>query len=153
MLEKLKGGVTGWKPSALVEMDPRCFNHWPWNQKTDLECPQDVAHSEVYHEFFINEKEITVRIPKCLEGFVWTGFRFVTNEKDQITWYPLSIILPLGADVEPLVHTIFIEYGRWNILPIAFTPNFITVHGEPILKLHLSSQLSGKIELLAQKLE
>ena len=70
-------------------MDPRAFYHWPWNQKGELECPQDLAHSEIYHEFFVNKKDVVVEIPRCLDGFVWTGLRFVTRDTDDITWYPL----------------------------------------------------------------
>jgi hypothetical protein len=52
----------------------------------------------------------------------------------------------------PLLHTIFVQYGEWNILPIKFTPQFIELVGKPVLKLQFSSEVSGKIELLAQKL-
>ena len=130
-------------------MDPRAFYHWPWNQKGELECPQDLAHSEIYHEFFVNKKDVVVEIPRCLDGFVWTGLRFVTRDTDDITWYPLGIIVPHN---EILLHTIFVQYGKWNIIPISFTPEYIDVVGHPTLKLQFPKELSGKIELLAQKL-
>lgn len=132
-------------------MDPRCLSHWPWNQKAEAECPQDIAHSEIYFEFFTNHKNITVEIPKCLEGFIWTGVRFTTHEPDTLMWYPLGIVVPMEKDA--LIHKIFIQYGEWNILPIKFTPNFIEAMGKPVLKLQFPSEVSGKIELLAQRLE
>jgi len=131
-------------------MDPRCLNHWPWNQRAEVDCPQDIAHSELYHEFFVKQNTVVVEIPKCLEGFVWTGVRFTTHEPDSIMWYPLGIIIP--RETEPLLHTIFIQYGTWNILPIEFTPQFIEVMGKPVLKLQFPSEVSGKFELIAQKL-
>lgn len=134
-------------------MDPRCFSHWPWNQKCDTECPQDIAHSEIYHEFFTNKDSVVVEVPKCLEGFVWTGVRFTTREPDVIKWYPLGIVLPPGSEAEKvLLHTIFIQYGEWNILPIEFGPHYIELLGKPLLKFQFPSNTSGKIELLAQKL-
>jgi hypothetical protein len=134
-------------------MDPRCFSHWPWNQKCDTECPQDIAHSEIYHEFFTNKDSVVVEVPKCLEGFVWTGVRFTTREPDAIKWYPLGIVLPPGSDAEKvLLHTIFIQYGEWNIIPIEFGPHYIELLGKPLLKFQFPSNTSGKIELLAQKL-
>lgn len=133
-------------------MDPRCFSHWPWNQKCDTECPQDIAHSEIYHEFFVKKDSVIVQIPKCMNGFVWTGVRFSTSEPDELRWYPLGIVLPMNI-TEPLLHTIFIQYGRWNILPVEFTPEFIQHFGPPLLKFQFPSETTGKIELLAQKLE
>ena len=132
-------------------MDPRCLAHWPWNQKAESDCPQDIAHSEIYFEFFTNNKTITVEVPKCLEGFVWTGVRFTTHEPDTLMWYPLGIVVPMEKDA--LIHKIFVQYGEWNILPIKFTPNFIEAMGKPVLKLQFPSEVSGKIELLAQRLE
>ena len=94
-----------------------------------------------------------MEIPKCLPGFVWTGVRFTTSEPDTITWYPLGIVLPLSGSDSPLLHTIFIKYGEWNIIPIKFTPDYIELLGKPILKFQFPSAATGKIELLAQKLE
>jgi hypothetical protein len=131
-------------------MDPRCLDHWPWNQKCDTACPQDIAHSEIYHEFFIEKKEVVIEIPKCLDGFIWTGIRFTTREPDTIQWYPLAMVSP--REEGPLIHTIFVQYGEWNILPIRYTPEFIEALGKPVLKLQFPSEASGKIELLAQKL-
>jgi len=131
-------------------MDPRCLNHWPWNQKCDTECPQDIAHSEIYHQFFDNEKTVVIEVPKCLPGFIWTGVRFTTREPDTMMWYPLAMITPREAG--PLLHTIFVQYGEWNILPLRYAPEFIEVAGKPVLKLQFPLEASGKIELLAQKL-
>ncbi len=64
-------------------------------------------------------------------------------------WYPLGIRLPVGGG---LTHTIFIQYGKWNILPIAFSPEYIDVQGSPLLKLQFLTPQTGKIELLAQKI-
>ena len=134
-------------------MDPRCFSHWPWNQKCDTECPQDIAHSEIYHEFFVGKEGVVVEVPKCLEGFVWTGVRFTTSEPDTIKWYPLGIVLPPPNEEEKaLLHTIFIQYGEWNILPIEFGPEYIELFGKPLLKFQFPLDTTGKIELLAQKL-
>jgi len=133
-------------------MDPRCFSHWPWNQKCDTECPQDIAHSEIYHEFFVKKEKVVVEVPKCLPGFVWTGVRFTTSEPDTITWYPLGIVVPTPAGEKPLLHTIFIQYGEWNILPIEFGPEYIELLGKPLLKFQFPLDTTGKIELLAQKL-
>lgn len=130
-------------------MEPRCFQHWPWNQKSEAECPQDLAHSEIFSKFIRQEQTITIEIPTCLDGFVWTGIRFVTTEQDKMEWYPLGIVIPVE---EPIVHTIFVRYGTWNIIPVAFTPEFIKDHGNPVLKLEFPSAVFGKIELLAQKL-
>jgi hypothetical protein len=130
-------------------MDPRCFQHWPWNQKSESSAPQDLAHSEIFSKFFRQEQQVTVEIPKCLDGFVWTGVRVVTSEMDKLQWYPLGIVVPVD---EPIVHTIFIKYGEWNIIPAAFTPEFIEQRGSPVVKLEFPSPVSGKIELLAQKL-
>lgn len=91
-----------------------------------------------------------MEIPKCLDGFVWTGVRFTTRDPDTLMWYPLAMITP--RETGPLIHTIFIQYGEWNILPIRYTPDFIEVLGKPVLKLQFPSEASGKIELLAQKL-
>jgi hypothetical protein len=52
----------------------------------------------------------------------------------------------------PLLHTIFVQYGEWNILPLRYAPEFIEVAGKPVLKLQFPLEASGKIELLAQKL-
>jgi hypothetical protein len=130
-------------------MDPRCFKHWPWNQQPESMSAQDIAYSEIYHQFFAEKKTVIVEVPKCLDGFVWTGVRFVTREPDSLQWYPLGIVLPME---EPLLHTIFVKYGAWNILPVAFTPEYIEKHGPPILKLEFSEPVSGKFEVLAQKL-
>lgn len=130
-------------------MDPRCFKHWPWNQQAEAVSAKDIAFSEIYYEFFTETKSVTVDVPKCMEGFLWTGIRFVTREPDTLAWYPLGIIIPMEP---PLLHTIFIRYGAWNILPIAFTPEYIAKNGNPIIKLEFSEAFSGKIELLAQKL-
>jgi hypothetical protein len=143
----LKEGVIGIQVRS--RMDPRCFNHWPWNQKTESESFQDLAHSEVYSRFFIKEKEVKFDIPKCMEGFVWTGIRFVLRSGDDMEWYPLGIRIPAYGG---LTHTIFIQYGKWNILPIAFTPEYIDIQGAPSLKLQFLNEQSGKIELLAQKI-
>jgi hypothetical protein len=130
-------------------MDPLCFNHWPWNQKNESECLQDLAHSEVYSKFFLAEQEVKIDIPKCMDGFVWTGIRFVLKTPDDLEWYPLGIRIPTQGG---LTHTIFIQYGKWNILPIAFTPEFIEIKGSPVLKLQFLQPQSGKVELLAQKI-
>ncbi len=130
-------------------MDPRCFNHWPWNQKVESECLQDLAHSEVFSKFFVKEQEIKIEVPKCMDGFVWTGIRFVLSSSDELEWYPLGIRIPTHGG---LTHTIFIQYGKWNILPIAFSPEYIDTQGAPILKLQFLAPQSGKVELLAQKI-
>ncbi len=143
----MKGGVIGIQVRS--RMDPRCFNHWPWNQKNESECTQDLAHSEVYSKFFMKEQEVKFDIPKCMEGFVWTGIRFVLTSADDMEWYPLGIRVPIQGG---LTHTIFIQYGKWNILPIAFTPEYMDIQGAPSLKLQFLTQQTGKIELLAQKI-
>ncbi|NBO61464.1 MAG: hypothetical protein EBU82_10890 [Flavobacteriia bacterium] len=130
-------------------MDPRCFNHWPWNQKVESESLQDLAHSEVYSKFFVKEQEVKIEVPKCMDEFVWTGIRFVLSSPDELEWYPLGIRIPTHGG---LTHTIFIQYGKWNILPIAFSPEYIDIQGAPILKLQFLTPQSGKVELLAQKI-
>lgn len=130
-------------------MDPTALEHWPWNQKTETQCPQDIANSEIYQKFFRNEQSVTLEIPKCIDGFTWTGIRFATTQPDSLIWYPLGIVVPLAE--EPLLHTIFIHYGEWNILPISITPEFIEKRGHPLIKMEFPSEVSGKIELLAQK--
>lgn len=130
-------------------MDPRCFNHWPWNQKIESESLQDLAFSEVYSKFFIKETEVKIDVPKCMDGFVWTGIRFVLNSSDELEWYPLGIRLPVQNG---LTHTIFIQYGKWNIIPVAISPDYIDIHGAPSLKLQFLTPQSGKVELLAQKI-
>lgn len=130
-------------------MDPYCFQHWPWNQKSESACPQDLAHSEIFSKFIRQEQTVTLEVPKCIDGFVWTGIRLVTSEPDKLEWYPLGIVVPVD---EPIIHTIFIKYGEWNILPVAFTPEFIAKQGNPVMKLEFPSPIFGKIELLAQKL-
>ncbi len=131
-------------------MDPSAMTHWPWNQKSETQCPQDIANSEIYQKFFREEKTVTLEMPKCIDGFTWTGIRFVITEPDMLVWYPLGIVIPF--EEQPLLHTIFIHYGEWNILPIAFTPEFIELRGNPVLKMEFPSVVSGKIELLAQKI-
>jgi hypothetical protein len=131
-------------------MDPRCFTHWPWNQQPEAVSARDLAHSEIYHKFFTETKSVIIEVPPCMDGFVWTGIRFVTREPDMLHWYPLGIVVPLKE--APLLHTIFIHYGSWNILPIAFTPEYVAEAGKPILKIEFTEPVSGKIELLAQKL-
>jgi len=130
-------------------MDPSCLTFWPWNQKTEIESPNDLANYEIYHEFFEGEERVLVTVPKCLPGFVWTGVRFVTREPDTLGWYPLALCIPTK---DPLVHTIFINYGNWNIIPIRFTPEFIEKNGSPLLTFEFPSKVSGKIELLAQRI-
>ena len=130
-------------------MDPSCLLHWPWNQKTDIECPQDVANSEVYQKFFRDETAVTLEMPLCMDGFVWTGVRITTIQNDELVWYPLGIVCPTKP--EPLLHTIFIHYGCWNILPLRFTPEYLTQEGKPVLKVEFPSATTGKIELLSQR--
>jgi hypothetical protein len=87
-----------------------------------------------------------------MTGFVWTGVRFTTSQPDQLKWYPLGIVMPTKSE-DPLLHTIFIEHGESNIIPIEFPPHFIEHFGSPFLKFQFPSETTGKIELLAQKLE
>lgn len=130
-------------------MDPLCFNHWPWNQKPESQSTQDLANSEIYSKFFVKEQEVKVDIPKCLNGFIWTGIRFVLTAEDDMEWYPLGIRLPIAGG---LTHTIFVQYGKWNILPVAITPEYIEMAGVPSVKLQFLVPQTGKIELLAQKI-
>lgn len=146
-IKKLKEAVIG--IPVQTRMDPLCFNHWPWNQKNESQCTQDLANSEIYSKFFVKEQEIKFDIPKCMDGFVWTGIRFVLSSADEIEWYPLGIRLPIHGG---LTHTIFIQYGKWNILPVAITPEYIDIVGPPSLKLQFLTEQTGKIELLAQKI-
>lgn len=148
-LRKLKEDVIGLNLTRMLRMDPSFFNHWPWNQKCEQDCVQDLAHSEVYHEFFVKKMDIEIVLPKCLPGFTWTGIRFVISGPEELEWYPLGIKVP---SIQAITHTILVKHGTWNIIPVSFDAPYIEVAGAPIFKLTFDKERTGKVELLAQQI-